>query len=323
MCNEQKGKPNAFVREVRTAPELSVVLTTDRQLTDIERFIAKSNSSVLGVDPTFNICPHNVTITTYRHPLVVVKNSNVHPVLLGPTLIHASKTFESYYTLPSTMVKLKKELAKIRSFGSDGEVNVADAMQTCFPCSKQLLCWIHSRDNVEVKLKNLGVKDKQQYMEEIYGKRCGNLKIKGLLDVVDDREFEEKWKTLEEKWKQRGNSGIAFLKYMQVYKKEKMRNCMIAGVRSKCGLGTPPEEYTQNANESINSVVKRAKGFGEISVKATIQIIQNEVSSQEEKLRQSLIGKGEWRIDEKFREKFEITEEKFYKMTNAQRQRYF
>ena len=38
MCSCQKGTPTMFLREVRTAPELSLVLANERQLDDIERF---------------------------------------------------------------------------------------------------------------------------------------------------------------------------------------------------------------------------------------------------------------------------------------------
>ena len=38
MCNNQKGTPTMFLREVWTAPELSLVLANERQLDDIERF---------------------------------------------------------------------------------------------------------------------------------------------------------------------------------------------------------------------------------------------------------------------------------------------
>ena len=38
MCNVQYGLPNAFSREVRTAPDLSIFLANDWQLQDIEKF---------------------------------------------------------------------------------------------------------------------------------------------------------------------------------------------------------------------------------------------------------------------------------------------
>ena len=78
MCNSQKDTSTMFLREVWTAPELSLVLGNERQLDDIERFGTRSPFTVLGVDPTFNICDYNVTITTYKHPLLLIKNDDIH-----------------------------------------------------------------------------------------------------------------------------------------------------------------------------------------------------------------------------------------------------
>ena len=73
------------------------MLAIDRQLDDIVRFCVKSNGSVFGVNPTFNICKHNVALTTVQHPL--------HPILLSPVLLHGEKTFESCYSVLSALVR--------------------------------------------------------------------------------------------------------------------------------------------------------------------------------------------------------------------------
>ena len=39
MCNIQYSLPDAFLREVRTAPELSTFLANNRQLQDIEKVL--------------------------------------------------------------------------------------------------------------------------------------------------------------------------------------------------------------------------------------------------------------------------------------------
>lgn len=128
LCKDTNHQPNAFVREVRTAPELSLVLSSERQLNDICRFASSDHCwCILGVDPTFNICKYNVTVTTYRNPLLYVEGTDISPVMLGPVLIHSHKTFESYYTLPSTMVRLEPKLAKIKAYGTDGEKCVYEA----------------------------------------------------------------------------------------------------------------------------------------------------------------------------------------------------
>ena len=211
MCNSQKGTSTMFLREVRTAPELSLVLANERQLDDIERFGTRSPFTVLGVDPTFNICDYNVTITTYRHPLLLVKNDNIHPVMLGPILIDTNKSFESYFTLPSTLIRLRPSYTSLKAFGTDGELNVYSAFKSCFNKAQHLLCWIHAKENIENKLSKLQVKDKNIYMEEIFGKTSGNIKIKGLLDCFEENEFLAEWKNLEEKWKKKEWKGISFL----------------------------------------------------------------------------------------------------------------
>ena len=38
LCNVQKGFPNALIRDVRTAPELAVVVTNEQQLQNVPKF---------------------------------------------------------------------------------------------------------------------------------------------------------------------------------------------------------------------------------------------------------------------------------------------
>ena len=205
LCNVQKGLPNAFIRDVRTAPELAVVVTNHQQLQDILDFCAMDHCwSIFGVDPTFNICSFNITISTYRHPLL----HNVHPVLLCPTMIHSSKTFESYFSLPSDMLRLKPELANLRAFGTDGEKKLFEAISTCFNKADHLLCWIQVKDNISQKLESLCIETPNEYMCEIFGKTSGTTKVKELLDVTSEDQFELEWKRLEEIWKGRGSKFI-------------------------------------------------------------------------------------------------------------------
>ena len=243
---------------------------------------------MLGVDPTFNICDYNVTITTYRYPLPLIKNYDIHPIMLGPIQIHTNKSFESYFTLPSTLIRLRPSYTSLKAFGTDGELNVYSAFKSCFSKAQHLLCWIHAKENIENKLSKLQVKDKNIYMEEIFGKTSGNITLKGLLDCFEENEFLSEWKNLEEKWKKRGVEVYQFLKYLTETKKDLMKSSMIASVRKRCGLGDPPKQYDQNANEAMISVVKKAKGKGIISVKETIKLLH-----QEEKLKMSLIGRRE------------------------------
>ena len=132
------------------------------------------------MDPTLNICDYNVTMTTYKHPLLVVKTTNQHPVMIGPSIIHSSKTFESYFSLSSNMVRLESSLQNLKVFGTDGEVNVYRSMQASFSNAKHLLCFIHAKDNIVKKCDSLGIEPKI-YNNEIFGVKVGEIKIQGLL----------------------------------------------------------------------------------------------------------------------------------------------
>ena len=76
MCKESEGKnaPEAFVRIVNAAPFPMMVLAFDWTLDDLVRFCTNASEfCVLGFDPTFNLGPFDVTVTTYRHMLLQKK----------------------------------------------------------------------------------------------------------------------------------------------------------------------------------------------------------------------------------------------------------
>ena len=98
---------------------------------------------------------------------------------------------------------------------------------------------------------------------------------------------------------------------------------MIVSVRKRCSLGDTPKQYDQNVNEAMNSVIKKAKGKGIISVKKTIKLLHQEVKSQEEKLKMSLIGRGEWQLTNEVKDVLQITEQKHASMNSKMKIRYF
>ena len=76
MCKESEGKnaPEAFVRIVNAAPFPMMVLAFDWTLDDLVRFCTNASEfCVLGFDPTFNLGPFDVTVTTYQHNYVAAK----------------------------------------------------------------------------------------------------------------------------------------------------------------------------------------------------------------------------------------------------------
>ena len=97
------------------------------------------NGTVLRIDPTHNICNYYVTICTYKNTLLEVSGTDQSPVMIGPAITHAQKTFESYFTLPHNMLRHNRNIEQLKTFGTDAEVNVFQAFKACFPNADNLL----------------------------------------------------------------------------------------------------------------------------------------------------------------------------------------
>ncbi|VDH94168.1 Hypothetical predicted protein [Mytilus galloprovincialis] len=156
-------------------------LGSDRQLTEIGK---------LGEDTTFNIGNYYVTVSFYKHQMLLNKFDN-EPVMMCPMLIHQLNTFDSYFKLPSTLLQESPKLIDLKVFGTDGDVNLSSAFQACFPNSKHLLCDIHMFVNIERKLVKLGISGKlrKEYINDIFGYVEEDIKIPGLVDSLSAEEF--------------------------------------------------------------------------------------------------------------------------------------
>ena len=128
-----------------------------------------------------------------------------------------------------------------------------EAIRTCFNKADHLLCWVHVKDDISQKLESFI----HEAPSEIFRKTSGTNKVKALLDVTLEDQFELEWKRLPEIWKGRAGNGALLLSYMNVNKRNIMKKCMIAETRTRCGLENTSGEHNQNANECISSVLKR------------------------------------------------------------------
>lgn len=116
----------------------------------------------------------------------------------------------------------------LKVFGIDGDKNLLDVFEVCFILVKYILCDIYMQDNIERKLKEFGVfkKEVNVYINEIFGKIVGVLKIKGLVDFMNLEEFDYKFESLKEEWILCYFKGLIFLKYFMEYKVDLIKNCM-------------------------------------------------------------------------------------------------
>ena len=148
----------------------------------------------------------------------------------------------------------------IKCFGTDGEVNVSDALQSVFTGGYHLLCDTHMRDNIEKKMAELGItgNTKKKMIKDIFGEIAEDLKVKGLIDCWDGLELDGMFCVIADEWKKMTEKGEAFVAYFEQHKLPLIAYCMTSKLRTAAGLGYPPDVYTQNANECVNSILKRA-----------------------------------------------------------------
>eukprot|EP00794_Sanderia_malayensis_P006409 gene6409-7140_t len=140
------GKGGSFIRECSAHPELFVVLATDRQLQDIEKFCTDPREfCVYGIDPTFNIFKENIslTVTTYRNLRLMKRDTNKPPMFIGPVLMHQRKDWRTYSRFAHRIVLENPALEAIIACGTDGEKAIMDGCKRNFPFAIFLRCFIH------------------------------------------------------------------------------------------------------------------------------------------------------------------------------------
>ena len=287
-CKKEQSHANPFIRVVNAAPEPMCVLARDRQLTDMDRFCTDCDQfSIVGVDPTFNLGDFSVTVTTYRHLQLLHRLTKKNPVMLGPMLVHQNKTFESYHFLASSMVGLCPRLSSLMAFGSDGEKALGDAFSLQFRDASHLLCSLHVKERIKMKLRDLGITGEyiKLFLNDIFGLQQGSHLICGLVDSDSSEEFDEQLSNLADTWNEREMTAVTksvpeFHTWFIKYQVSNMKSKMLKPLRKRIGLGDPPVPYTNNANESENAKIKSKVNYKKSELSVFCQKMKELVDEQ-------------------------------------------
>ncbi len=110
------------------------------------------------------------------------------------------------------------------------------------------------------------------------------------------------YQNLKESWITRHGCGKEFATYFEKNKLDLIKETMSQNIRSMAGLGFPPEVYNQNANECMNSVLKRDTPRDK--KRMTIGEFINHCRSLERRQRTqeqlAMIGRGELKVLEEY-----------------------
>lgn len=103
-CKLAQGKSDAFIRDVKAAPEPQSVMFFGWQLDDVCFRTNSQQLSVMSIDTTFNLGEFYVAPITYRHHLLEGVCSGKPPIMIGPLLVHQHLQFCTYNYFLSTLV---------------------------------------------------------------------------------------------------------------------------------------------------------------------------------------------------------------------------
>ena len=317
-----------FVRAVNAAPEPAVVVTTDRQLQDLARFCtAAFEFSPLTVDPTFCLGEFDVTLITYRHLFLQSKRYKSPPVFVGPGCIHYKKSFATYLFFASSVIGQCRQLEGVRALGTDGELTLIDAFKHEFGFAQHMTCFIHVRRNVKDKLRecNIPTQLSTNILDDIFGKKLGSVYIEGLVDAQDSSDFQEKVARLIEKWQDIAlpSSGNMerFITWFQNCKAPVIRDSMLRSVREECGLGSPPSQFTTNACETANSMLKNQVNYKRSDMINFLRKLNELISEQEREIERAIIGRGKYELRPQY-QSFHVPETKWFAMSTLQREQH-
>lgn len=291
------------------------LLASDRQLTDLSRFCCDPfESCVLTVDPTFCLGQFDVTPITYRHLLLESLRTGKPPVMIGPSLVHYKKSFQTYLFFASSLIGLKKELGNIRAFGTDGEKALIDAFSHEFRFTVHVICFIHVRKNIKEKLSQCSITEEVQteILGDIFGKKVGSTLVEGLVDSEDDT-FDSSVQLLMKKW-QRHDFGAMddFCDWLLKNKTDVIKKSMLRSVREEAGLGSPPEQFFTNASECVNSIIKVKVQYKSSELSQFVVKLRELCDEQEREIERAILRRGKYK-------QLEVNEGKWFSMSQDQR----
>jgi hypothetical protein len=110
----------------------------------------------------------------YKNSKDVRKETDDHPIFIGPMFLHWEGSFLTYNTFFAHIkARMQESIERVQlRIGSDDEGDLTKALDNVFPTAQRLLCTKHIQDNVSDHLKNsIGVKDteRSEILDSIFG----------------------------------------------------------------------------------------------------------------------------------------------------------
>ena len=324
-CKDSKGE---FVHGLQVGPSVRVALASKSQLEDVVKFCCNPEEfSIFGVDVTYEIGDFFVTTTSYKHLMVIDKETGCHLTFPGPFMIHTNESADDFHYFASTLKERNRDIENILFVGSDRQKAIENGISAQLPIAHFLACSKHVEDNITRKmaLLNISGEAKSEILADIFGeRRCST---KGLIDSESDEEFDAKLMSLKEQWDDAETRSSRcktpeFYTYFLHHIASDMKAKMMLPVRRLAQLGD--DFYYNNGPESINSALKkeidkqkRESSPGrpsKCSYVEFIEIAENFVGRYRRNVHRAVKGDGPYTLAPKFSH-LEVTEEQWKRLT--------
>lgn len=221
-------------------------------------------------------------MSQYAHQnLKVITDSGIHPIMVGPTLIHSSNDQSNFGVLFNEITKRKPSLAtNLKAYGTDGEQAITNAASEAFPFAVHLRCANHIKDNITDHLRRMLLPD--AVVQDVLRDTFGTSSEKGLIHATA-REFDAKRSVLEKRWeKQHDITTPKIFKWFRLHVASIIRDNM--NMELMQSLGVDGEKYTQNNSESVNAIIKHYVNFQKQDILQFVNDSEECVQEQQMKL---------------------------------------
>ena len=130
-CKQSNGE---FLHSLQVSPNIRVVLATKAQVADLVKYCCNPEGfSIFGIDVTYDIGDFFVTTTTYRHLMLIDKESQTHPNFPGPMMIHTDEGADVFRYFMSTLKGINREVENILFVGCDRQKAIVNGLSPELP----------------------------------------------------------------------------------------------------------------------------------------------------------------------------------------------
>ena len=257
------------------------ILYSEDQMSDFRRNCVGYNSSVIGVDRTFNLGKVFVTTMTYKNRCVTNRKTGQYPVFLGPVCLHWDAEQSTYYKFFS---HVKDIIGSEITIGTDDEKAMRNALKSNFANAQFILCTKHLKDNIKHNLQKHGCeeKDRQRILSLIFSDNDG------LVHSDNDWDFDQREDDLSVFFVKYPKFNIYYDKYLV----KKLKEFVYIPLRER----HITKLWTNNNAESINNRLKQVAEWKQHPIPELVDRLHTVSKAQMLDLRRALYGSGNYEI---------------------------